>query len=323
MSANKEFSPKKIAFFEKLNALVQEYPKILVVGANNVGSSHMQRIRISLRGEAVVLMGKNTMIRKALRGQVEAHPELEQLIPNVRGNVGFVFTKSDLQDIRKKLLELRVEAAAKVGATAPNDVIVPAGNTGLEPTQTSFLQALNIPSRINKGQVEIINDVHLIHTGDKVGSSEAALLQKLSIKPFQYGLSIELVYDEGSLYPPSVMDISEADIIKKFFVGVQSVAALSLRANHPTVASVSHSLINGFKKLLAIALTTEYSFEAADKIKEMIKNPGAFAAAAPAPQVHAPAPSGKPAPVVEAEPEEEEPEEEMGAGGLFGEEEEW
>jgi len=316
----KSFSPKKIAFFDKLNKLVQEYPKILVVGANNVGSSHMQRIRISLRGEAVVLMGKNTMIRKALRSQVEAYPELEQLIPNVRGNVGFVFTKSELHDIRKKLTDLRVEAPAKVGSIAPNDVIVPAGNTGLEPTQTSFLQALNIPSRINKGQVEIINDVHLIKTGDKVGSSEAALLQKLAIKPFTYGLTIELVYDEGSLYPPSVMDITEAEIIKKFLVGVQSVAAVSLRLNHPTVASVSHSLINGFKKLLAVALTTEYSFEAADKIKHMIANPGAAPVHVAAPVV----PSGKPAPVVEEKVEEEpEEEEEMGAGGLFGEEEEW
>jgi len=220
------------------------------------------------------------------------------------------------------LIELRVEAAAKIGAVAPNDVIVPAGNTGLEPTQTSFLQALNIPSRINKGQVEIINDVHLIKTGDKVGSSEAALLQKLGIRPFQYGLSIETVFDEGSIYPVSVMDTTDEDLLKKFFVGVSAVAALSLRLNYPTTASISHSLANGFKKLLAITLETGYSFEAADKIKHLMENPGE---AAPAVVHHDAAPvKGTPAPEKEPEPvADEESEEEMGAGGLFGGDEEW
>jgi len=55
-----------------------------------------------------------------------------------------------------------VSAPAKAGIIAPNDVLVPKGNTGMEPTQTSFLQALNIPSKINKGQVEILSDVNLI-----------------------------------------------------------------------------------------------------------------------------------------------------------------
>jgi large subunit ribosomal protein LP0 len=63
---------------------------------------------------------------------------------------------------------------------------------------------LNIPTKINKGSVEITADVHLIKTGDKVGASEATLLSKLGIKPFSYGLVILQVYDNGSLYDPKV-----------------------------------------------------------------------------------------------------------------------
>ena len=61
----------KANYFEKLTTLLDEYPKCFIVGADNVGSKQMQEIRIALRGKAVVLMGKNTMMRKAIRGHLE------------------------------------------------------------------------------------------------------------------------------------------------------------------------------------------------------------------------------------------------------------
>ena len=61
-------------------------------------------------------------------------------------------------------------------------------------------QVLNIPTKINKGTVEIVAPVELVKAGEKVGSSEAALLSKLNIRPFSYGLIIEKVRGNGS--PP-------------------------------------------------------------------------------------------------------------------------
>jgi large subunit ribosomal protein LP0 len=60
----------------------------------------MQEIRIALRGKAVVLMGKNTMMRKAIRGHLEKNPDLERLLPHIKNNVGFVFTKEELTLVR-------------------------------------------------------------------------------------------------------------------------------------------------------------------------------------------------------------------------------
>merc|ERR1712080_485763 len=105
------------------------------------------------------------------------------------GNVGFVFTKEDLVSIRDMLLANKVKAPAKAGALAPLDVMVPAQNTGLGPEKTSFFQALNIPTKITKGTIEITNNVNLITAGDKVGMSEATLLNMLGISPFTYGLA--------------------------------------------------------------------------------------------------------------------------------------
>jgi len=298
---------RKQAYFGRLIDLINEYPKIFIVGADNVGSAQMAKIRHALRGKAVLLMGKNTMIRKAIRGHIENNKSLEALLPHVFGNIGFVFAKEDLSDVKKKLTELKVAAPAKAGNVAPVDVIVPAGPTGMEPTQTSFLQALNISSKITRGQVEIINDVHLVKQGAKVGASEANLLAKLDIKPFFYGLVIKAVYDEGSIYDASVLDLSDDDILAKFRSGVRNIASVSLALHYPTIASVPHSVVNGYKRVLSIGLGTEYSFPKVEEVKKALANPTAAAPAA--------APAKKEA-VKEApkkkEPEPEPEEEEMG-----------
>jgi len=275
----------------------------------------MQRIRQALRGQAVLLMGKNTMMRRAIRMHLDENPDWEGLLPYITGNIGLVFTNDpDLRRIRDVCLGSKVPAAAKAGIKAPSDVIVPKGLTQLEPTKTSFLQALNIASKINKGTIEILQDVQLIKKGDKVGSSEATLLQMLDIRPFEYGLQMIAVYDTGSVIDADVLDMTDRDILSKFAVGIANVASLSLGVSFPTVASFPHIFLNAYKNVLAIALGTDYVFPQAELIKQIAENPDAFASAKPVVS------SGDgSAPVKSAEPVEEVEEEDEGLGfDLFG-----
>jgi len=304
----------KASYFIKVVQLFDEYTKCFIVGADNVGSKQMQTIRGSLRGTGIVLMGKNTMIRKAIRGHLENNAQLEKLLPHIKGNVGFVFTKGDLNDIREKLTESKVRAPARNGAIAPLHVIIPAQNTGLGPEKTSFFQALSIPTKISKGTIEIINDVPILKPGDKVGASEATLLNMLNISPFSYGLQIEQVYDSGSIFSPDILDIKPEDLRAKFQAGVANLAAVCLQVGYPTIASVPHSIANGFRNLLAIAATTDVEFKEAATIKEYIKDPSKFAAAAPVAAVAA----AVAAPKKEEKKEESEEEEDDDMGfGLF------
>jgi len=270
----------KANYFTKIVQLMNEFPKCFIVGADNVGSKQMQQIRISLRGEGVVLMGKNTMMRKAIRGQLENNPNLEKLLPYIKGNVGFVFTKGDLIQVRDKILDNKVAAPARAGAFAPVDVKLPAQNTGLGPEKTSFFQALSIPTKISRGTIEILNEVHIIKKDEKVGASEATLLNMLKISPFSYGLKVFHVYDSGSIFEPSVLDITDDDIAKIFGEGIANIASVCLEIGYPTVASVPHSLINGFKNLLALAAETDIEFKEAEQMKAYLADPSAFAVAA-------------------------------------------
>lgn len=303
----------KSNYFLKLIQLFDEYPKCFLVEADNVGSKQMQQIRLSMRGRAVVLMGKNTMMRKAIRGHLDKNPALEKILPHVKGNIGFVFTKEDLGVIRDLLLVNRVRAPARAGAFSQGDVIIPSQNTGLGPEKTSFFQALNIATKITKGTIEITNDVHLLKLNDKVGASDATLLNMLNISPFTYGLVVVQVYDSGTIFAPEVLDITTDDLKARFMLGVRNVAAVSLKIGYPTVASAPHSLVNGMKNCLALAAVTDITFKQAEKLKEYLKDPSKFAAAAAPVAKAAPAAAAKAAPKKEEEKEEEE-DDDMGFG---------
>jgi len=281
----------KSNYFLKIIQLLDEYPKCFIVGVDNVGSKQMQQIRGSLRANAILLMGKNTMIRKAIRGHLENNPALEKLLIHIKGNVGFVFTREDMVDVREKILDNKVKAPARAGAIAPLDVKLPPQNTGLGPEKTSFFQALQIPTKISKGTIEILNEIHLIKKDDKVGASEATLLNMLNISPFTYGLKILQVYDSGTVFAPEILDITPEDLRCKFLEGVRNVAAVSLAIGYPTVASAPHSIANGLKNLIAIAVETDINFKAAEMSKEYLKDPSKFASAVSA----APAKGASPA----------------------------
>ncbi|KAL8191587.1 hypothetical protein R6Q57_028318 [Mikania cordata] len=301
---------KKMNYDAKLSKLLDHYTQILIVGADNVGSNQLQNIRHGLRGDSIVLMGKNTMMKRTIRIHAEktGNKDVLNLVPLLVGNVGLVFTKGDLKEVSDLVAKYKVAAPARVGLVAPVDVVVPPGNTGLDPSQTSFFQVLNIPTKINKGTVEIITPVELIQKGEKVGSSEAALLTKLGRKPFSYGLVVQSVYENGSVFSPQVLYLTEDDLVQKFAVGLSQVAALSLAIGYPSLAAAPHMIVNGYKNLLSMALVTEYSFKHADK------NPTKFeAATAPV------CASGTAPAAAEKEQKKEEPEESSEEeGGLMG-----
>lgn len=312
--ASKKLKERKYELADQLSQHFKDYSKLFLVDVDNVGSNQIQQIRIALRGKAVIYCGKNTQMRRVVRElEQEGMEQLEKVRNALRLNVAIVFTNENLSEIRDIILANKVAAPAKAGSIAQCDVIVPAGNTGMEPTMTSFLQALNIPSKITKGTIEILNPVNLIQEGDKVEASQASLLEKLQIFPFSYGLKVVTVYDDGSIYDPAVLDITNEQILASISAGIRNVACVSLETGCPTVASVPYSILLGFTNLVAVAVETEYTFKEAESIKEFVANPEAFAAAA------APAAAAADAAAPAAEKKKSTSESEGAAGaGMFG-----
>uniref|UniRef100_A0A2K5V6U5 Large ribosomal subunit protein uL10 n=1 Tax=Macaca fascicularis TaxID=9541 RepID=A0A2K5V6U5_MACFA len=98
--------------------------------------------------------------------------------------------------------------------------------------------------------------------------------------------------------------------------GVRNVASVCLQIGYATVASVPHSIINGYKRVLALSVEMDYTFPLAEKIKAFLADPSAFVAAAPvaAATMAAPAAAAAAPAKAEAKEESEESDEDMGFG---------
>ena len=315
---------RKQKYFETLEKYNDQFNKVLIVGVDNIRSKQMQNVRHALRNRCELLMGKNTLMRKCLRDMAEARGEeiYTEMLDHVKGNIGFCFTDMDAADVRDVFAEFKIQAPAKAGIFAPVDVMIPDGPTGMGPEKTSFFQALNLPTKIVRGVISILNETKVVSAGEKVGLSEAKLLNMLNISPFFYGIELLQIVEAGSIYPPSVLDITTDVLLAKFASGASNVAAISLQIGYPTKASVPHLLVNGFKNVIAVALATDITFEHAglENAKLFLSDPEAWASANPgggggggggdaaaAPAAAAAAPAA-------AAPAESESDEDMGMG---------
>jgi len=240
-----EVLTKKSDYISKVINCLEEYPRFLVVTCDFIGSKHMQQIRISLRDcDAVLLMGKNTLMRKAIRMKLEDHPNWESLLPVIKDNVGLVLTKGSLSDLKSKIHDSTLPASVKAGILAPDDVFLRKQVTTLEPTKTSFFAALNIETKITRGCVEILSDLKLCSKGKKVGTSEATLLQMLNIKPFTYGLKTTHFWDAClSSYYDTHSNIGE---------------------------SFEQIVLEGFKNVVAVGLETGCTFKQMEDLKKRV-----------------------------------------------------
>lgn len=161
-----------------------------------------------------------------------------------------------------------------------------------------------------KAQIDIIAEKKVITTGEKITSTQAALLDKLKIYPFSYKMEVKKVLQDGSMFDPAVLDLSLDAIREKFSNAIKNQAAFSLGIGYSTAASAPHTLLGGFKNLLAVAAETGYEFTEATAFLEAAKN-------APAAGPVAAAGAAAEAPKEEEKPKEEEPED-VDMGGLFG-----
>merc|ERR550514_2170374 len=198
------------------------------------------------------------------------------------GNIGYIFAVNcSLDDIREVLKKHRKPAAAKSGQVSMVDMNLPAGPTGMDPSQTSFFQALNIGTKIVKGQIELVSDFPILKAGDKVSPSAAVLLTKLGIKPFEYGMEVEQVFQDGSVFAAAVLDMKDEIIIQKFMAGVSNMAAFSRELGVPTEAALPHMFGNAFRNVAALVGEVDFTFKEVEEVKKFLADPAAYLAANP------------------------------------------
>jgi large subunit ribosomal protein LP0 len=259
----RSYPVRKKEFGEKLVHLADNSQKILVMNADHIGSSKLSELRKQFRGRARFLFGKNTLIRKMLRDYMRqtGRVEIASLLPTLRSNCCLIFLEHaremsvfDMVKLQNEIVAAsRVTCVPRAGVIAPCDVVIKPMSTGLEPTRTSFFAAMNIATRIFRGQIEIVNPVVLVRCGERVGPSEAAVLHALGMKPFSYTMEPVAVYLDGECYP-----------------GKQGLDDKLFNVGYPNVLSVPDSISLAYGRMMAAAvgLLQDYSWPGLEEMKK-------------------------------------------------------
>ena len=309
----------KVHVYNKTQEFFKKYKNIVIADVKDISTDKIQKIRheiISL-GETETLCGKTTVIQKAIhdmkeaaKGDLPKHlPEkaLEDFVEAMPGiHLLVIFTNKDIAEISNITAKYIIEKQAKPGQISPVEIIIPAGPTGMDSSQIDYFQALKIPTKVMRNQLEITTATKILTVGQKITLSEINLMKKFNIKPYKHQMKIKKLLLNGKLYGEEILKVTNDYMKTKLEQGIKNVLGFSLAAHIPTQASAPHMISNAFRNICALSLGTNVLIDATKNMKDVPKE-------APKKEEK---PKKEEAPKKEEKPPVED-EEDIDLGGLF------
>ena len=303
----------KVHVYEKTQEFFKKYKNIVIADVKDISTDKIQKIRheiVSL-GETETLCGKTTVIAKSLhdmikdgKGKLPKHlpqKQLEDFIEAMPGiHLLLIFTNKDIAEISNITNKYIIEKQAKPGQFSPVEIIIPAGPTGMDSSQIDYFQALKIPTKVMRNQLEITTATKILTVGQKITLSEINLMKKFNIKPYKHQMKIKKLLLNGKLYGEEILKVTDDYMKTKLEQGIKNILGFSLASHVPTQASAHHVVANAFRNICALSLGTNVLIEATKNMKDAPKE----------------APKKKEEPKKEEKPPEDE-EEDIDLGGLF------
>ncbi len=250
---------------EQLVQLLKSHEVIGIASLEGISSRALQEIRATLRGTAIIKVAKNTLKIRAIQAVVQEKPGIEKLLDKIKGSIAFILTNENPFKIQKILRERTVPAEAKVGQIAPVDVIVPKGNTGLDPGPViGELNRVGIETRIENRKIHIAKDSVILKAGEVVTEDHYVVLNRLGIKPFKVGLEIQYAYYEGEILEGQALVIDEERTLQELISAYQRAFSLALAIGYVTPQTLPALISKAVREAKALAL--EAAFPTKDTI---------------------------------------------------------
>jgi len=260
----------KKELFQRLAELIEKYPVVAIADLQKVRSSQIQEIRKKLRGQAEVLVAKNTIMKKAGDALSKKKSNIGKFTEGLAGSSLLLFTTMNPYALILFLNRNKVRVPAKAGDIATADIMIPAGNTGLQPGPViSEFGEVKVTTRIEGGSIWVARDTVVAEKGDVISPKLASLLSKLGMKPMEAGLSIVRAFDDGVVL--KVEDLTfDLDAYKKDLTEAWG-DALALAVETEYVLPETAPIIIGNAYREALHLANEAEFATSDNIEDLIK----------------------------------------------------
>ena len=251
---------------DELVEFIDSFTSIGIVGVAGIPSRQLQAMRRELHGSADVRMSRNTLVTRALN---EAGDGVEELTTHVAGQVALIGTNDNPFGLYKQLEASKTPAPINAGEVAPNDVVIPEGDTGVDPGPfVGELQTIGASARIMDGSIMVTEDSTVAHEGDVVDDDLASVLTELGIEPKEVGLDLKGVYSEGVQFAPDELAID----VDEYRADIESAAAaarnLSVNAAYPTATTAGTLIAKASSEAKSLGLFAE--IESPDVVPDLI-----------------------------------------------------
>jgi large subunit ribosomal protein L10 len=248
-----EPDPKKVQTVERVAELARKYPVLAVTNLSKVRASQLMAVRKALRDHAEVLVVKNTL---AVRGLQKAGiKNADQLLSHLTGQNALIFSTYDPFKLFLTLDKNKVYLPARAGDAAPEDIIVPAGNTSLPagPVLSEFREA-GVPTKIEGGSIWVNKDSVAAKKGSVISPKLASLFSKLNIKPIRAGMTIALAYENGLIYAGDVVAIDLEKYRQSLLEAFTSSRGLAIVIGYVTKETDPDILARAYREAMALAV---------------------------------------------------------------------
>jgi len=240
----------------ELIKLIESYPVIGVLDISNLPASQFQQMRQKLRGQAEIVVSKNTLVSIAIKEAARTkNSKLGELASFLSGQTGMIFTRMNPFKLSKLLRDSKISAPAKPGSKSTKDVVIPAGETDFTPGPVvGELQRVGIKARIQAGKVVILEDCHLLKAGDMITKEISEVLPKFGIMPLELGLKLHAVYEDGMIFTGAALEIDDRKTIEQIRLASLNAFNLALNVNYPTPLTIGLMIVKATTTAQNLAL---------------------------------------------------------------------
>jgi large subunit ribosomal protein L10 len=255
MSSN--IPSEKLETVQETIELINKHEIIAAADLTKVSSTMLQDMRKQLRGRHKFRVVKNTLMRISME---EAGKEkTEEFINSVSGPNVFLFTNGNPYRIAMELDANKVKVFAKPGDIAMNDIIMSAGNTGLSPGPLiGKFGVLGVRTRIESGNIWIVQDTRVCKSGEAINEDLADLLQRMSIRESEMGLSIKAVYEKGEVLFGNELILDLESYRKQLEQAVGGAFKVAVEAAYITSATIQSVITRALQQARSVAIESEW-----------------------------------------------------------------
>lgn len=260
MPATTETIPKwKEEEVARLEETIRSYDSVGIVDVEGIPSRQLQIMRRDIHDTTVLRISRNTLIVRALEAVDEG---FEDLVEYVAGPIGLILTNENPFTLYRQLEASKTPAPISAGEVAPNDIVIEAGDTGIDPGPfVGDLQNVGVPARIDEGSIKVMETTTVCEAGEEVSFDLEGVLNELELEPKEVGLDLRAVFADGVVFEAADLELDIDEYRAQFASGSSTARSLAFSVGYPASGVVELFLQEANADASQLALAAGYLTE--------------------------------------------------------------